>query len=369
MRIFVGVLGKVTALEWHAYTLFERTNIFSSILRGGRLFQEYLVDMYVCIENARLKYITKNQAKLRAELYNGAAEALNNQDLTIGRSIILPATFIGGPRHMHQLYQDAMALVKAFGRPSLFITMTANSNWREVTRALLPGQAPEDRPDLLARVYRLKLKELHRDVMKRGRLGVCISDVHTVEFQKRGSPHTHNIIILDKHSTPKCAEDVNLLVRATIPDKTEEPLWYELVTEFMVHGPCGTTRTCWNGTKCKYGYPQAYQEETLMTEGAYPKYRRPDDGSTFVKNGYTYTNRDIVPYNPFLLLKYRCHINLEIAVSMKAVKYLYKYIAKGHDRQDLSLETDNEPTDYVDARFLGAAEGELSYYSCSVTGS
>ena len=33
-----------------------------------------------------------------------------------------------------------MAIVRQFGRPSLFITFTANPKWDEITRELLPGQ-------------------------------------------------------------------------------------------------------------------------------------------------------------------------------------------------------------------------------------
>ena len=40
----------------------------------------------------------------------------------------------------------------------------------------------------------------------------------------------------------------------------------------------------------------------------------------------------VVPYNAALLLKYNCHINVEVVSTMKAVKYLYKYIMKGGTR-------------------------------------
>jgi len=31
-------------------------------------------------------------------------------------------------------------------------------------------------------------------------------------------------------------------------------------------------------------------------------------------------------------MRYKCHINVEICSSIIAVKYLYKYVYKGHDR-------------------------------------
>ena len=52
-------------------------------------------------------------------------------------------------------YQDGMAIVRSLGKPSLFVTVTCKPAWEEVTRTLLPGQRPEDRPDVVARVFRL----------------------------------------------------------------------------------------------------------------------------------------------------------------------------------------------------------------------
>ena len=62
---------------------------------------------------------------------------------TTGRSagrIVLPATHPGSPRAMNQLYQDAMAIVRTHGKPTLFITVTTNPKWQEITENLLPGQ-------------------------------------------------------------------------------------------------------------------------------------------------------------------------------------------------------------------------------------
>ena len=64
---------------------------------------------------------------------------------------------------MWQNYQDAIGLCRFFGnKVDYFITMTANPKWKEVEQSLLPGQKPEDRPDLIVRVFHLKLKELIR---------------------------------------------------------------------------------------------------------------------------------------------------------------------------------------------------------------
>jgi hypothetical protein len=66
--------------------------------------------------------------------------------------VVLPATFAGSPRHMNQFYQDSMALVRKFGKPDLFITMTCNPNWLEILHELRLGEEANDRPNLTSSV-------------------------------------------------------------------------------------------------------------------------------------------------------------------------------------------------------------------------
>ncbi|KNE96562.1 hypothetical protein PSTG_10121 [Puccinia striiformis f. sp. tritici PST-78] len=101
---------KVGSLEWFAFLLFQRPAHFSAILAGRSLLQEFIVDMYVCVERSRLQYIKGNQDKLKAGKYNQLVASMENGAVPKGRPVILPSTFIGSPRNMQQLYQDAMAL-------------------------------------------------------------------------------------------------------------------------------------------------------------------------------------------------------------------------------------------------------------------
>ena len=96
---------------------------------------------------------------------------------------------------MQQCYQDSIAIVTHFGKPTFFITMTANPRWPEITNMLYPGQQPTDRPDLIARVFRLKIAELLKD-LQRGIFGPYGGHVYTVEYQKRGLPHMHLLLFL-----------------------------------------------------------------------------------------------------------------------------------------------------------------------------
>ena len=157
----------------------------------------------------------------------------------LGKRIILPATFGGSPRDLHQCYLDAMAIVAKYGRPDFFITMTANPNWPEVRKNLRHGETASDRPDIVARVFRMKLRELVRDLTIKGVLGKSLAYTHVVEFQKRGLPHAHLLLILSEADKPRTPADVDRLVSAEVPDRDADPKLYHLVEKFMVHGPCG----------------------------------------------------------------------------------------------------------------------------------
>ncbi|GBN30775.1 hypothetical protein AVEN_11213-1 [Araneus ventricosus] len=90
------------------------------------------------IESERLLYIKLNQQKLRVGEYIHLRDATTNDGnvTDIGRTVILPATYIGSARHMHEYALYAMTYVRSYGRPDLFITFTCNTAWSEINEEL-----------------------------------------------------------------------------------------------------------------------------------------------------------------------------------------------------------------------------------------
>lgn len=60
---------------------------------------------------------------------------------------------------------NVLALVQKYGKPDFFITMTCNTNWQEIQQELLPGELPQNRADLLARVFMAKNEELKDELI------------------------------------------------------------------------------------------------------------------------------------------------------------------------------------------------------------
>ena len=94
-----------------------------------KLFQQYIVDAWAICDQNKFEWIRDNQKNLRANVYNGVKDALalDNRDLNmIGTKFVLPSSYTGGPRFMAKIYQDSMAIVRHFGKPTFFIIFTAN---------------------------------------------------------------------------------------------------------------------------------------------------------------------------------------------------------------------------------------------------
>ena len=56
------------------------------------------------------------------------------------------------------------------------------------------------------RVFKLKKDQLMQDIKTGGVLGKVVAHMHVVEFQKRGLPHIHILVILaerDRNITPE----------------------------------------------------------------------------------------------------------------------------------------------------------------------
>lgn len=166
-----GSRHSISQREFFSFRLQERPGERSTILSSKRLTQQFIVDAYTMIESGRLRYIATHQPELRSEVFSGVADAVlqgETDGRTLGKRIVLPPSFTGGARYMIQNYQDAMAICKWAGYPQLFITFTCNQRWLEISRFLDPrGQKPEDRPDIICRIFKMKLDEMINDIRKK----------------------------------------------------------------------------------------------------------------------------------------------------------------------------------------------------------
>ena len=339
---------KVSLMKLYSCLLFQRTCDFNVLLHSGRLFQQYLCEMFGKVDSERLSWVRCNQSKLRASDYVHFRDLLvdaanhnnkinkwtgnneSNNELNVGRLVLLPSTHIGSDRYMRQKMDDIITISNTFGHSDIFITMTCNPYWPEIQNALLLSQRADDRPDLCNRVFRMKLKLLLKHLKDDEPFGKLTAFVSVIYFEKRGLVHAHIISFLDD-ATKFSLQDPNKidnLISAMIPRVTS-PHLRELVLKHMIHASCSDNRNsrCMREGRCSKNFPKPFRSETASIEvDNYVSYMRrsPEEGGEFdVRNKESNAsgihkmaidNSWLVPYSPDLLRKFRTHMNVELCI-------------------------------------------------------
>ncbi|KAK9676692.1 hypothetical protein RND81_11G093800 [Saponaria officinalis] len=326
--------------------------------RGEDVHRLGIPHNYTMIEAQRLAYLRFNQPKLRSEnfknIVNAAARGQTEPSST-GDRYILSSTFLGCKNYMRETYQDTMTICKWCGYPYLFITFTCNPKWPEISRCVeIKGLKPEDRPDIVTRVFKLKLEELMTDFKELHIFG------RTRAGYKRGLPPAHILLFLQRGDKFTDAADVDRIISAEIPDPTENPALYEAVKDLMIHGPCGSDNLrspCMIDGVCAKNFPKRFNKRTTVDGDGYPLYRRRANEATIEKSGQTIHNGYV--YN-----------------QARSIKYLFNYINKGYDRVTISAthsrSSVRDPTqidqiqEYYDCRYISPCEAVWRIFSFDI---
>ena len=309
---------KVSSIKLYAFRLMIRPSPdFNTLHRFQKLMQQFVVDMYVNVETERLQFVRSCQKELHAESYAEFIDVLlqgwidsrhsiqyaqllkihsfldDANPVNIGQKVILPSSFVGGggggARYMHERTQDAMPYVCKLGRPSLFVTMTCNPLWPEITNEFFYGQLPHHCPEIVVQVFHVKQRALMAQITNCRIFGDVIAYVCSIEWQKRGLPCAHILIWLAAKNKIH-ANLIDFVISAQIPEKETNPQLHKIVMANMIHGPCGRLNNnspCMVDNYCSKHFPKNFCRETQCSNDGYQLYRHhsPDEG------GYTGVNK------------------------------------------------------------------------------
>jgi hypothetical protein len=168
---------KVTMQDYFRYMFHYRKGQPNPYLSYGALSSQAKVDARACVDENRLWYIMNNQADIRMESIQGICDAVSRgctEGSEMGKMTILPASHTGGRRYMIQNYHDGIAICREYGPPDFFVTFTCNPKWPEIAEAIFDaGQKPNDRSDIIVRVFNMKLEELLKDIRNGDAFGPC----------------------------------------------------------------------------------------------------------------------------------------------------------------------------------------------------
>ncbi|CAM9630373.1 unnamed protein product [Ectocarpus sp. 13 AM-2016] len=222
----------------------------------------------------------------------------------------LPASFHGSNTERKRKQLDALAVVARMGSPTLMVTFTANPSWPEVTENLLRGQQSMERPDLISRAFNVRLKSLLAE-LRNGLFGKAAFILHVIEWQGRGLVHAHIIVRYDEG--PQEQGKVDDWIWTNLPDASiANGKVRENVLAYMIHKKCGkhnpsaacmkvdpkTKRAC-----CQKHYPQPFRSSMHTNNRGRAE--------------------DVVPYNPYLLMKYDSHICVDLVTAKKCCTSLF----------------------------------------------
>ena len=119
------------------------------------------------------------------------------------------------------------------------------------------------------------MRDMKDFLIKKKYLGEVAAYVHVTEFQKRGLPHEHFLMIMVSSSKLKTPDDYDKVISAEIPDKDKFPILHDLVIKHMLHGPCGALNrrcACMVDGECRFRYPRQFCSTTQQGKDSYPIY-------------------------------------------------------------------------------------------------
>nr|GEX54256.1 DNA helicase [Tanacetum cinerariifolium] len=132
-----------------------------------------------------------------------------------------------------------------------------------------------------------------------------------IRIPKRGLPHCHTLLWVDSASKIRIAGDVDRFISIELPDLRINPEGYNVVSELMMHGPCGAVSL-------------KAPEETQV-------YLLQETNSSWI---ISY----VVPYNRDLLLAFQAHINVEYYGWSMLIKYLFKILKFDIHRREPAVQ-------------------------------
>ena len=166
---------------------------------------------------------------------------------------------------MQQCYEDAMVIVRKYGKNAYFITMTCNPQKPQIARKLRTCQTSLNMSHLVSCVLRQYLNAFISDLWENGILGRGIARIHVIEFQEQGYPQTHIVLSVPQVEKDHDVGNDDSAISAEISNREELPFLLSTVLSTMMYYSCGADNqgnVCMRDNECSKGSSKAFQDDT-----------------------------------------------------------------------------------------------------------
>nr|GEU69519.1 DNA helicase [Tanacetum cinerariifolium] len=159
---------------------------------------------------------------------------------------------------------------------------------------------------IVDRIFEQKVCDYIKFVRNTKIFGHITAVLYTIEFQKRGLPHCHSLLWLSPSTKVQQDIDVDKYISAELPDPLQDPEAYRVISELMIHGPCGYANknaSCMKDrNKCNRNFPKPYCDATYIDKDGFAHYRRRHTDIDTQRQQVRLDNSYVVPFNRALCM-------------------------------------------------------------------
>ncbi|XP_062580740.1 uncharacterized protein LOC134242656 [Saccostrea cucullata] len=197
----------------------------------------------------------------------------------------------GTPPYWQAAQKDIFAMIRQLGIPQFFCSFSsADFRWPEIVETILKQQGDlrkleelswndkckilRSNPVTAARMFDQRFHTFLKDVIMSDAepIGKVVDYFYRVEFQQRGSPHTHCLFWIE--GAPKFEEDsetdvvkfIDRYVTCQIPGENEDQEMHDIVMAVQQHSKNHSKSCKKKGTVCRFNFPRPPSERTFISK-------------------------------------------------------------------------------------------------------
>jgi hypothetical protein len=217
----------------------------------------------------------------------------------------------GSPAYWQAVQKDLFAMIRQLGIPTWFCSFSsADLRWTEMIDAILRQQSDKRKaskmtweekcevlrsnPVSVARMFDHRFNHFLKKVIMSpsNPIGKVVDHFYRIEFQQRGSPHTHCLFWIEgapklhRESDDEVSNFIDKYVTCKLPISNEDSEMCEIVSSVQKHSKKHSKSCKKNKSVCRFNFPRPPSKRTFIA-------RPPDDDDTINDISSTTSDDDL----------------------------------------------------------------------------